>query len=117
MNSASKHELRGISLEEYAARRARVLKALGNCAAVVFAGEGSAPLLGKWRADFNFIYLTGIEDEQGAAVLFDPTAEDPKRRIALFLRSIDPELDRWDGYRDEIGSSLRRNTGFETVIR
>jgi Xaa-Pro aminopeptidase len=50
-------------------------------------------------------------------VLFDPTAEDPRRRCVLFLRPLDPEADRWDMLREEIGASLRRKTGFETVMR
>jgi Xaa-Pro aminopeptidase len=77
-----------IPTPEYQARRQQVFKALNGAASVVFAGEGSPPLLGKWRADQHFVYLTGIEDEPGAAVLFDPTNENPRRRIVLFLRPI-----------------------------
>jgi len=118
MPSSTKHtkrERRGISLEEYGQRRGRVFKALNGAAAVVFSGEGSPPLLGKWQADFNFLYLAGIDYEPGAAVLFEPSAENPKRRIVLFLRPADVERDRWDGYRDTIGSALREKTGFETT--
>jgi Xaa-Pro aminopeptidase len=110
-------ERRGISLKEYAKRRAEVMKSLNGAAAVVFAGEGSPPLLGQWRPDFHFLYLTGIDDEPGAAVLFDPSADDPKRRITLFLRPMDIERERWDGYRQEVGSALRESTGFQTVMR
>ena len=102
---------------EYAGRRQRLLKALGNSAAVVFAGDGAPPQLGRWRPHAHFLYLTGLDNESGAAVLFDPTAEDPKRRICLFLRPIDPEMDRWDGYRDELGEALKQRTGFEAVFR
>src|SRR5205085_1359126 len=73
--------------------------------------------LGKWRPDFNFLYLTGIDDEPGAVVLFNPSAEDPKRRIVLLLRPLDTERERWDGYRQPIGTPLRQSTGFETVMR
>ena len=66
-----------IPVDEYAARRERVLNSLGDAAAVVFAGEGSAPLLGKWYANKHFVWLTGIVDEPGAAVVFDPSAPDP----------------------------------------
>src|SRR5256885_14283549 len=68
-----------IQIDEYQQRRQRVLKALNGAAAVVFAGEGSPPLLGRWQAEHHFVYLTGIENEAGAAVLFDPSADDPKR--------------------------------------
>ncbi len=106
-----------ITNEEYADRRQRVLKALGGSVGIVFSGDGPGPAIGKFRSDPTFRYLTGLESELGAAVLFDPTAEDPRRRISLFLRPIDPELDRWDGYREMIGETLRKRTGFATVMR
>ncbi len=117
MNSPQENSRRGISLDEYADRRHQVFKALKGAAAVIFAGEGSPPLLGQWRPDFHFLYLTGIDDEPGAAVLFNPAAEDPKRAISLFLRPLDVERDRWDGYRSQIGEPLRRSTGFQIVMR
>src|SRR5947209_2203603 len=107
----------GIPLAEYAKRRAQVMKSLSGAAAVVFAGEGAPPLLGQWRADFHFLYLTGIDDEPGAAVLFNPAAEDPKRRITLFLRPMDVERERWDGYRQQVGAALRQSSGFQTILR
>jgi Xaa-Pro aminopeptidase len=106
-----------IPLAEYQARRQRLFESLKGAAAVVLAGEGSPPLLGKWRPDQHFVYLTGLEAEPGAAVLFDPTNENPKRRIVLFLRPLNPEMERWDGYREAIGQSLKEQTGFETVLR
>lgn len=107
----------GISLEEYQHRRAKVFNALRGAVGVVFAGEGSPPLLGKWRPDASFLYLTGLHNEPGAAVLFDPTAESPKRRCMLFLRPLNPERERWDGYREQIGEALKERTGFQTVMR
>lgn len=106
-----------ISLEEYQSRRSRLLKALGGAAGVVLAGEGNPPLLGRWRPDPAFYYLTGIDDEPGAAVLLDPSAENPKRRCTLFLRPLNPERERWDGYRQQVGTALRQSTGFQTVLR
>lgn len=117
MNPPQPELRRGIPLSEYAGRRQQVFKSLKGAAAVVFAGEGSPPLLGQWRPDFHFLYLTGIDDEPGAAVLFNPAAEDPRRAITLFLRPLDVERDRWDGYRSQIGEPLRRGTGFQTIIR
>lgn len=112
--SAGKDRETGIELREFAARRQRVLKALGSAAAVVFAGEGAPPLLGKWKPDYNFYYLTGLADEAGAALLFDPENPDPDRRTVLFLRPLNPELERWDGYRESIASGLKERTGFKT---
>jgi Xaa-Pro aminopeptidase len=107
----------GIPLSEYVARRDAILKALKGAVGIVFAGEGAAPLLGRWRPDFHFLYLTGLSAEPGAAVLFDPTHENPDRRCVLVLRPLNPEVDRWDGYRETIGSALRDRTGFTSVMR
>jgi Xaa-Pro aminopeptidase len=115
----SKQEPRAdeVSLGEYQERRATVLKALKGAAAVVFAGEGGPPLVGKWRPDAHFLYLTGLANEAGAAVLFAPTAESPKNRCVLFLRPLNPERERWDGYREQIGAALKERTGFRAVLR
>lgn len=95
----------------------RVLDALGESAAVVFAGDGHAPLLGRWHASKNFVWLTGITNEPGAALLFDPSAPDPDKRITLFLRPINPEADVWDGLRDPIGTPLKEKYGIGSVMR
>ena len=102
---------------EYAARRDRVLKALKGSAAVVFAGEGGPPLVGRWQANRHFFYLTGIDNEPGAAVLFDPANEDARRRTVLFLRPLNLEAEKWDGFRREIGPELKDATGFTTIMR
>lgn len=117
MSATPLPDIAAIPLDEYQARRQRVLQSLDGAAAIVFAGEGSPPLLGKWRADQHFVYLTGLDTEPGAAVLFDPTNENPKRRISLFLRPLNPEMERWDGYREAISQSLKERTGFESVFR
>jgi len=106
-----------IELQEYAQRRASVLEQLEGAAAVVLAGSGAPPLVGRWRADSNFVYLTGIRDEPEALVLFDPTHPEPKRRVVLFLKPRNPEMEDWDGRREPIAAALREKTGFETVLR
>jgi Xaa-Pro aminopeptidase len=106
-----------IAPAEYRARRERVLKALGKSVGLVLAGEGAPPLMGFWQPSSHFYYLTGIRDEPGAAVLFDPAHEDPKKRCILFLKPLNPELEAWDGYREEISQSLKERTGFDTVMR
>ena len=107
----------GISLAEYVARRERVLEGLNGAAGVVFAGEGGPPLLGRWTANKHFIYLTGITNEPGAAVVFDPTAPDPSKRITLLLKSRDPEREHWDGYREPLNQALKDKTGFTSIGR
>lgn len=106
-----------ISAKEYAQRRERVLKALGGAVGVLFSGDAGNTLLGKWRADQHFAYLTGITDEAGAVLLLDPNAEDARRRVMVFLRPSDPELEAWDGYREGIGSGFKAKYGLETVMR
>ena len=106
-----------ITIDEYRDRRERLLKMLKGSAAVVFAGDGSPPLVGRWQPHRHFVYLTGIDDEPNAAVLFDPTAEDPRKRVVLFLRPMNIEMEKWDGYRREIGPELKESTGFQTIMR
>jgi Xaa-Pro aminopeptidase len=35
----------------------------------------------------------------------------------LMLRPLNPEVDRWDGYRETISAALKERTGFKTVLR
>lgn len=106
-----------ISTEEYVARRIAVLEALEGAAGVVLAGDESPGLQGRPLADPMFRYLTGLDHESGAAVLFDPSAEDPAKRITLFLRPRDLEIERWDGARAALDSNLRAQTGFTQIKR
>ncbi|MDQ7013182.1 MAG: Xaa-Pro peptidase family protein [Planctomycetota bacterium] len=106
-----------ISVKEFAQRRERVLKALGGAVGVVFSGDAGNTLLGKWRADQHFAYLTGITDEPGAALVLDPNAEDPRRRVTVLLQASDPELEAWDGYREGIGAAFKSKYGIESVQR
>lgn len=107
----------GIPSAEYAQRRDRLLAALEGSVGLVFAGEHDHSVTGRWRADRNFLYLTGIDAEPGACVLFNPAAEDPKRQVCLFLRPLNPELERWDGYRETISAKLRASSGFDSIFR
>jgi Xaa-Pro aminopeptidase len=108
-----------ITVTEYAERRAKVLDALNGAAAVVLAGDQPASEVpwGRRPVDSYFWYLTGIDTEPGAAVLFDPSAEDPERRIALLLRSRDPEVERWDGARAPLDAAYKSKTGFSDLAR
>lgn len=106
-----------IKLSEYQARRKKVLTGLKGAVGLMFAGEGAPPLLGEWMPDMNFKYLTGIDDEPGAMVFFDPSNADAKKRIVLLLKPVNPEIDVWDGYRDQVSQKLRDETGFDSVMR
>lgn len=109
--------LEGIPVSEYAKRRERVLKSLKNSIGVVFGGDHAPPLRGDWDPDFDFLYLTGITDEVGACVFFDPSAPDPDKQIILMLRPPNPEMDIWDGFREPLGKELKEKTGFTSVMR
>lgn len=103
---------------EHAARRARLLESLGESVAVLFAGDPAGHGdHGDWRPHPHFEYFTGVTDEPGAVLVLDPTHPVEARRAALFLRPLDPELERWDGHRMEIGQPLRRKVGMQTVFR
>ncbi len=104
-----------IPVSEYQSRRHALLEALNGAVGLVFAGEAAGH--DAFRVDASFYYLTGISDEPGAMVWFDPKAEDPRRRIMLFLRPRDQELEQWDGLRDPIDASLRGATGFTWMMR
>jgi Xaa-Pro aminopeptidase len=106
-----------IEPKEYAKRRAALLKQLGDGVGVVFAGEHAAPPIGKWRPDLNFLYLTGIDAEPGAAVLFDGGNENPRRRIVLFLKPSNPEAEQWTGLRQPVDGALKKAVGIETILR
>lgn len=106
-----------INVREHQQRRERVLAELKNAGgAVAIYVSGDASTHG-FKPDASFLYLTGIADEAGASVLFDPENPDPKRRCVLFLRPLNPEMEAWDGYRDELGSALRERYGFTQVMR
>lgn len=106
-----------VSVAEYARRRAAVLRGLKGAVGLVMAGDGAPPLMGKWEPDPSFYYLTGLADEPGGIVVFDPKNPDPTRRCVLYLKPRNPELEVWDGYRESIGSALRSKLGFDRVMR
>ena len=110
-------QLHGIALTEYASRRERVLKTLKDSVALVFAGDMEASLHGDFRAHPHFQYLTGITDEPGAVLLLDPVNPVEARRVILFLKPLNPELEKWDGFREEISSKLKTKYGVGTIMR
>ncbi|MEO0483168.1 MAG: Xaa-Pro peptidase family protein [Planctomycetota bacterium] len=106
-----------ISTDEYRKRRERVLRSLKGAVGLVYSGDATHGRGERWRSNDDFLYLTGMEEESGAALLFDPTAPDPTRRCILFLRPRDPDMETWEGRRDPLGDELRARTGFDRVMR
>ena len=106
-----------IPLTEYAARRRRLGTQLRKTLGLVMAGEPTDPLHDTFRPHPHFEYLTGVTDEPGAVLLLDPGHPVEARREVLFLRPLDPEVEKWDGYRLEVSQTLRDRTGFKAVFR
>lgn len=104
-------------LSEFADRRVRLRAVLKNSAGLVFAGDHDAHGSDAYRPHRHFEYLTGITDEPGAAVLLDPGNPNESRRDMLFLRPLNPEVEKWDGYRLEVSAALREKTGFTATFR
>jgi len=102
---------------EFKARRERLLADLGCAVGVVLAGEADPSLHHPWKPHAHFEYLTGVTDEPGAMLLLDPANPVPAKRAVLLLKPLNPEAEKWDGFRHEIGSALKARTGFDTVMR
>jgi Xaa-Pro aminopeptidase len=88
----------GLPRAEFAARRARVLKALGGDALVLGAGAPvpyARDVEHRFRADSDFFYLTGLA-EPGAVLVLRGGAEEP---FTLFVRPREPEREVWTGPR------------------
>ena len=114
-----------IPLKEYTTRRSKVLAALkragegvsGGVAGIVFAGEESHALNESWKPHAHFQYLTGLVSESGSVILFDPTNPVKSKQVILFLRPLNPEMEKWDGLRQELGSELAKSIGIKTIMR
>ena len=109
-----------IANSEFAARRERVLRSLardGNAIGLVFAGDADHSLSSAWRPNPNFEYLTGITDEAGAILLLDPGHPVKARCAQLYLRPLNSELERWDGFREPVSAALKSRYGIETIMR
>jgi Xaa-Pro aminopeptidase len=98
----------------YQARRAKVLKALGGCATVISAQGETSGVTEDFRQDGDFYWLTGI-NEPGAHLLLQPNS--PYRKVTLFLKSRDPEAERWTGPREPISPDLIEKYGVDVVRR
>jgi Xaa-Pro aminopeptidase len=104
--------------EVYRDRRRRLMERMKGGVAVLYGpttvdrGATVAPID---RPGSDFMYLTGIVDDGGAALILAPGER--THREFLFLPNVDPEYDRWEGSRLLLGGELRRRTGFEKISR
>ena len=113
-SNSTPHE---IHLSEFAQRRAQMRRAMKHAAGLVFAGEYDTHSDSPYRPHRHFEYLAGIVDEPGAVLMLDPENPVEARRDMLFLRPLNPELEKWDGYRLEVSSALREKTGVKSIFR
>lgn len=98
----------------YQARRARLMASLGGCAAVISSQGETSGVTEDFRQDADFYWLTGI-NEPGAHLVLQPKS--PYRKVTLFLRSRDPEAERWTGPREAISPDLVEKYGVDVVRR
>ena len=96
----------------YQARRERLTKELGGCMAVLTTRGQEAG--DEYRADGDFLWLTGIEEPNAWLLLAPKSKYD---RVVLALQSRDPELERWTGPREPITPALKKKHGVDRVVR
>ncbi len=96
----------------YAARRAALMRAMGEGVAVIHA-EGEEDYAG-YRPSGDFFYLTGVL-EKGAVLVLAP--KERTYQEFLFLPSRDVEAERWTGEREPIAAALRTKYGFDKILR
>lgn len=80
-------------LTEFKKRRDRIEKIAPNSAIVLFSGD--EPHWERFRAQSDFVYVTGFEEPDAICVLL---TGQPKP-FKMFLRERDPAKEIWDGFR------------------
>jgi Xaa-Pro aminopeptidase len=103
-----------IPVEVYRQRRERVLNSLEGCLAVVSAQGGVSGVTEDFRQDGDFFWLTGI-NEPDAHLILAPRSRYTK--TTLYLKSRDPEAERWTGPRDPVSPALLSRYGVDRVRR
>ena len=106
-----------IGAKEFRQRRERLLKALDGSIGLVFAGDADPNLHAPYAPHAHFRWLTGLVDEPGALLLLDARNPNPAWRVRLFLKPLNPEREKWDGFRHPIGAELKARTGVDTIHR
>ena len=98
----------------YRERRDRVMKALDGCIGILASQGEVSGITEDYRQDADFYWLTGI-NEPGAYLVLAPKARFNK--VTLFLKSRDPEAERWTGPREPISPDLIERYGVDKVRR
>jgi Xaa-Pro aminopeptidase len=98
----------------YQARRTRLMAELGDCVAVISSQGVVEGITEDFRQDADFFWLTGINEPDAHLVLQPKSAY---RKVVLFLKSRDPEAERWTGPREPISPELLKTYGVDRVRR
>ncbi len=98
----------------YEGRRARLLAELGDCLAVISSQGAVEGITEDFRQDADFFWLTGINEPDAHLVLQPKSAY---RKVVLFLKSRDPEAERWTGPREPISPEMLKTYGVDRVRR
>jgi Xaa-Pro aminopeptidase len=99
-----------LPIEEYAARRARLMAEIGDAIAVV-QGAAERPAEAPFRQNNQFFYLSGVEVPRAILTLDGRT-----KRSTLYLPDNSRHARAW-GPLLEAGSEAARLTGIESAIR
>jgi len=105
-----------VPVEYLAARRAELLKRMGNGVAVIRSSEkrsieGDYPQDSDYRENNDFFYLTGLETPSSWLVLVARDTLAP--RVYLYLPARDSMAERWTGVRLGPGAEATALTGIE----
>jgi len=98
-------------MDTFHARRQALMDSIGEGVAVLFS-QGEETETG-YEADGDFWYLTGI-DEPGAILMLSPG--EPYREM-LFLKSRNPEAERWTGWTPDLTDSLKQVWMYDYIGR
>ena len=98
----------------YQARRERLMKELGGCAAVIAAKGITQGITEDYWQDSDFFFLTGV-NEAGAWLELSPKSKYEK--VRLYLAPRDPEHENWTGPRDPLSPTLKEKYGVDAVRR
>jgi Xaa-Pro aminopeptidase len=88
-----------VAREEFAARRARFVEAMGPGVAVVPSARTfirNNDVEHEYRQDSDFFYLTGFDEPESVLIL---TTEHAQHRTVVFVRKRDKDREIWDGPR------------------
>lgn len=93
--------------EEFAARRARVLTAIGPGLLIVPAAPvhlRNNDVEHEYRQDSDLYYLSGFDEQESVLVLSGAS----EQAFTLFVRPRDPEREVWDGARAGVEGAVQR---------